>query len=250
MYSQKREYINFHIYVSMSDLYIPTYFSAAEYADRSLEYINRSHTQEYGNWDWGSSFLFWEYLLQIFGIMSLQCSQWVVAYSDQQRWLSLRNMNSANSKGSSLPVSSERRVYRVPGFLSSHPIWVPHPLTRKRVLLPPLVPRGGHTHLWERGWEEPIWTKGRTLWYSSHSIIPLWTEPMRHKVVKVPRMPQCLPLVWSGTPSPSLVGVSNCIPPSEPKEEGTHWPAGEGVGWSQFGRLEKKPSTTLCYDAR
>ncbi len=40
----------------------------------------------------------------------------------------------------------EHRVYRVPGFLSSRPNWVPHPLTRKRVLSPPpLGPRGWHT---------------------------------------------------------------------------------------------------------
>ncbi len=36
-----------------------------------------------------------------------------------------------------------------------------------------------------------------------------------------------------------------CSPPSqpEPKGEWTHSPVGEGVGESQFGRLEKKPST-------
>ncbi len=32
-------------------------------------------------------------------------------------------------------------------------------------------------------------------------------------------------------------------PPTEPKGVGTHPPAGEGVGGSQFGRLEKKPCT-------
>ncbi len=37
-------------------------------------------------------------------------------------------------------------IHRVPGFLSSRPNWVPHPLIHKEVLLlPPLEP-GGETH--------------------------------------------------------------------------------------------------------
>jgi hypothetical protein len=46
-----------------------------------------------------------------------------------------------------------------------------------------------------------------------------------------------------GLPSPA----SECVPPTEPRM-GAHSPAGEGVGESQFGRLEKKPSalSTLC----
>jgi hypothetical protein len=51
----------------------------------------------------------------------------------------------------------------------------PRPLTHKRVL-PPFGSRGGHTRLRERGWGEPIRTKGRTIWYSSYSIISLRTE--------------------------------------------------------------------------
>jgi hypothetical protein len=74
----------------------------------------------------------------------------------------------------------------VPGFLSSRPNWFPRPLSRKRMLSPlPLVPRGGHTCLQERGRGEPIRTKGQSLWYSigiikslhgwvraSHSVAP------------------------------------------------------------------------------
>ncbi len=50
------------------------------------------------------------------------------------------------------------------------------------------------------------------------------------------RIPQCLSSRWD-PPIP--------FPPPlpEPKGEGTHSPAGEGVVGSQFGRLEKKPST-------
>jgi hypothetical protein len=115
----------------------------------------------------------------------------------------------------------------------------PHPLSA-RECYPPLVP-GGQTCLRESGWEEPIWTKGRTSWYSSCDIITLRTEPMRHKM---PKMPKCLsPHPNWDHPTPSLIVIRNCAPPSEPKEEGTHSPADEVVGWSPFGRLEKKTGT-------
>jgi hypothetical protein len=45
---------NFHIHVSVSDLYIPTMdlsILLQENRDRSWEYINRSQTLECGNWD-------------------------------------------------------------------------------------------------------------------------------------------------------------------------------------------------------
>ncbi len=35
-----------------------TYFPAAEWADRSWEYMNRSQTHECGNWDWGCAISF------------------------------------------------------------------------------------------------------------------------------------------------------------------------------------------------
>jgi hypothetical protein len=47
---------NFHIHVSVSDLYIPAivlpniYFAAGKYVDRSRENVNRSQTHECGNW--------------------------------------------------------------------------------------------------------------------------------------------------------------------------------------------------------
>ncbi len=60
---------NFHIHVSVSDLYIPTiatstYFSAAEYADRSREYINRTQKHECRNWDCNRAVPFWEYMFR------------------------------------------------------------------------------------------------------------------------------------------------------------------------------------------
>ncbi len=47
-------------------------FPSAEQADPSWEYIIRSQTHECGNW--APIFLFWEYMFQIFGILSLQCN--------------------------------------------------------------------------------------------------------------------------------------------------------------------------------
>ncbi len=49
---------NFHIHVSVSELYFPTMglpFLLEEilYVDRSWEYIDRSQTHECGNWGWG-----------------------------------------------------------------------------------------------------------------------------------------------------------------------------------------------------
>jgi hypothetical protein len=49
------------------------------------------------------------------------------------------------------------------------------------------------------------------------------------------------PLVRIGTPRPPLP-ASEFVPPPEAKGGG-HSPAGEGVAESQFGRMEKKPST-------
>jgi hypothetical protein len=61
------------------------------------------------------------------------------------------------------------------------------------------------------------------------------------------RVPQCLsPRPNWDSPTPSL--ASECVPPPEQKGGGTHSHADEGLGESQFGRLEKKPRTlsTLC----
>ncbi len=47
---------NFQIHVSVSDFYIPTIdlpILLQDFVDRSWEYMNRSQTHEYRNWDWG-----------------------------------------------------------------------------------------------------------------------------------------------------------------------------------------------------
>ncbi len=48
--------------------------------------------------------------------------------------------------------------------------------------------------------------------------------------------------------SPTPLAASECALPPGPKGGGTHSPAAQGVGESQFLRLEKKLSTlpTLC----
>ncbi len=48
--------LNFHIYVPVSELYIPTMgllFCWRKYVDRFWEYINGWQTHECGNWGWG-----------------------------------------------------------------------------------------------------------------------------------------------------------------------------------------------------
>ncbi len=55
-------------------------------------------------------------------------------------------------------------VYRVPGFFSSRPNWVPPPRPARKCCSPPLGPREGHTRLRDR-------TKGQTLWHSFNTKI-------------------------------------------------------------------------------
>jgi hypothetical protein len=71
--SQKRNCAvspNFHIHVSMSDLYIPMIglpiLQQENYVDRFREYMNRSQTHEYGNLEIGTEAaqLFWEHLIK------------------------------------------------------------------------------------------------------------------------------------------------------------------------------------------
>ncbi len=82
MYSQKRNCAraspNFHIHVSVSDLYIPRIDPNISWCriGSSIVGIYKSLT---GTWMWklgtvAAQFLFWEYLCQIFGIVSLQCA--------------------------------------------------------------------------------------------------------------------------------------------------------------------------------
>jgi hypothetical protein len=56
------------------------------------------------------------------------------------------------------------------------------------------------------------------------------------------RVPQCMSSRWNwDSPTPSL--ASECAPTPGTKGGGAHSPAGEGLGETQFRRLEKKLST-------
>ncbi len=65
---------------------------------------------------------------------------------------------------------NQHRAYRVPGFLSSRPNWLPPPLHPQAGVAPPPGSRGGDTLDCGRGGVgEPIRMKGQTLWYSTLS---------------------------------------------------------------------------------
>jgi hypothetical protein len=70
---------NFHIQVSVSDLFIPTiglpiFLQQNRQTDRGNIYVNGSQKLNVGIGTEAAQFNFWKYLFRIFGILSLQCS--------------------------------------------------------------------------------------------------------------------------------------------------------------------------------
>ncbi len=84
----------------------------------------------------------------------------------------------------------------------------------------------------------PLWDRMEGAW--------LWTTKYIYK-----EKPQCLSPRRNGTLPHPLSPASVPLPPGT-KGGRTHLPTGEGLGESQFRRLEKKLSTlpTLCYGLR
>jgi hypothetical protein len=92
--------------------------------------------------------------------------------------------------------------------LQSSELAPPRPLSRKRVLGHPLWFQGGaHSRFRER--EEPIWTKGQTIWHSRYSIIPLrfkfrlYFVPVSKKTKKLKKLwVGCMDQISIKTPNP------------------------------------------------
>ncbi len=89
-----------------------------------------------------------------------------------------------------------------------------------------------------------------TLDFTAHSLEPRAGKTSMHKVQTYKEYHHSVcPLVGIGTLFSPLSPASVPPPPPQPKGE-SHSPAGEGVGESQFRRLENRLSTlhTLCLD--
>jgi hypothetical protein len=93
----------------------------------------------------------------------------VKAYANYKNGAESNQLTNAGRGGGGVGVRiTEYTGYRVPGFLFSRPNQLPpstHPLASDA---PPLVPRGGHTRLQERG--DPNLDKGQKQWYSRYCI--------------------------------------------------------------------------------
>jgi hypothetical protein len=90
MYSQKRNCgglsLNFHIHVSVSDLYIPRIGPQILLQQNSQTncgniYISHRNVNVEIETD-AKQFLFWEYLFRIFGIVSLQCTALLTIFDE------------------------------------------------------------------------------------------------------------------------------------------------------------------------
>ncbi len=77
----------------------------------------------------------------------------------------------------------------------------------------------------------------------AHAVLFSSYLSLTHKVKIYVEYHNVCPLVRIGNPPHPVSPQRVCPPPLNQMWGGTHSPTGEGVGCSQFGRLEKKPST-------
>jgi hypothetical protein len=142
------------------------------------------------------------------------------------KWYSLRRLDGKR-------YVFNRRVDRVPGlFFQSSELGPQQPQTS---MFTPLC--GRDTLACGRGgWGGPSSDEG------TDTVVLDYMEA--HQKVHIYRVPQCMSPRWNwDSPNPSLATRQRlCLSP-ELKGGRAHSPAGEGVGESQFRRLEKKFST-------
>ncbi len=142
---------------------------------------------------------------------------------------------------------AQSRLERVPGFLSPRPNWVRTPLTRRRVCSPHLWFQGvgGRIHcLRERGWVDPIRTRGQTLWYSTVNGEVNFTCLQRNFSSLQRILPVCSAwcrwtCVWTATVR------STSTPPS------SLWSAPHSISWQEWiqhaiHQIAKKTPTPKC----
>jgi hypothetical protein len=116
------------------------------------------------------------------GVVGSQPMSTAVQYTEAQ--INFRDLTPYLTYGVQQPLylpphtNYRHRVNRVSGFLSSRPYWVPPPLTRKRVLIPPMLGPRWETHSLARdGVGRPNSDEGTDtlVLYVYYCIIPLRT---------------------------------------------------------------------------
>jgi hypothetical protein len=125
---------NFHIHVSVSDLYVPRIGPHISSSRKGRPIVGIYNSLTDMNLEIGTEaliFLFWEYLFQIFGILSLQCEKKILltTFSNFRVILYLRTLHMVTSKN----WTEDTELYTPPSLLADTG-------TVLLVLLPVLLP--------------------------------------------------------------------------------------------------------------